>query len=340
MKNRKFVGYCPRKMRLLLLLVGLFVGGLANPAYADNSDKWMTKLNVLLGNRKLSHVRIPGSHDAGAYGEIQPGSVSTIGEGVSSFATNQDIPFLKQLEAGARYFDIRLLERFRGEYHFRHSDWVFKYTLAEALDEIATFLSDSGRSKEIIILDLHTQTEFFGGKSGYNVQSLVNFIAGPLGDSLITPEEVTDCGIPVVGNCTLTQLASKGNVLVFLHKNHWKLSETAKKMTFSWHRDFAADTYTEKSISQKAHWDELDSAANIGLPPTGQLWVMFGQMTPFPSTPLHLARPINPILGAKMYNSWLTKKLNIIAYDYIGKFTHDGKHVAKLIWESNVLQAP
>lgn len=69
---------------------------------ADPPIDWMQQSLSTIGNRKLKHICMPGSHDSGM-SEYHPGTV-----GASYWNTQtQLLDMYNQLVYGARYFDLR-----------------------------------------------------------------------------------------------------------------------------------------------------------------------------------------------------------------------------------------
>src|ERR1043166_8567781 len=62
----------------------------------DNYPDWMSKASTRLANTRLCDLPLPGSHDAGAFGNIDEGSKA------------QGLDIKRQLECGFRYFDFRV----------------------------------------------------------------------------------------------------------------------------------------------------------------------------------------------------------------------------------------
>ncbi|WP_261953738.1 hypothetical protein [Streptomyces nigrescens] len=87
-------------------------------AEAVDLAHWMEQLRPQIGTRPLNRIAMPGSHDAGSW-SIHDGSglcrsgdtydVSRVWPGLAaSMAHTQSRPIVDQLDAGARYIDLRL----------------------------------------------------------------------------------------------------------------------------------------------------------------------------------------------------------------------------------------
>jgi 1-phosphatidylinositol phosphodiesterase len=116
-----------------------------------DTKNWMSKL---AGSTTLNNISMPGSHDAGM-SELHHCS---IGANDANTQTQQ-LNIQGQLEAGSRYFDIRV-DYDHGElvtYHRASEDWGIKspwgcngQTLKAVLDELTAFLS--AHKTEVAIL--------------------------------------------------------------------------------------------------------------------------------------------------------------------------------------------
>lgn len=93
--------------------------------YAANKD-WMKKLHDL---KKINHLSIPGTHN----------SASMHG---SDIVQNQSLTIAQQLEAGIRFFDLRLMQK-ESTLHFYHGPVNQYQTFDEALAVITQFLTDN-----------------------------------------------------------------------------------------------------------------------------------------------------------------------------------------------------
>ncbi|KAF2836662.1 PLC-like phosphodiesterase [Patellaria atrata CBS 101060] len=113
---------------------------------------WMQQNIGTLGNRKLRHICMPGSHDAG---------MSTFGKG-TAFVTRQNtltqvLNIYDQLKAGSRYLDIRPVisggQFFTGHYSEFQDTWlgVNGQSIADIISQINRFTNEY---KELVILDL------------------------------------------------------------------------------------------------------------------------------------------------------------------------------------------
>jgi hypothetical protein len=82
----------------------------------DNPPKnWMSSYRSLLGPRKLKHICMPGSHDAG----MSKLGTNSIWANEANTKT-QNINIYQQLERGSRFFDIRPAYDKDGKYYTGH----------------------------------------------------------------------------------------------------------------------------------------------------------------------------------------------------------------------------
>ncbi|MGE3600312.1 MAG: hypothetical protein AB7N70_32695, partial [Dehalococcoidia bacterium] len=129
---------------------GIVQGAPPVAAQPAANDHWMADLSDTIGQRPLWQVITPGSHDAGTFNWGDP-----VSEGL---AQAQDLDITGQLHAGSRYFDIRADFHDWGgqvgpDYWIKHG--IFFSTnvrLSQVLTQAATWASQPGHEKEIVIL--------------------------------------------------------------------------------------------------------------------------------------------------------------------------------------------
>jgi|RhiMethySRZTD1v2_1073278.scaffolds.fasta_scaffold35584_5 1-phosphatidylinositol phosphodiesterase len=126
----------------------------------DNSD-WMKKLLSHKPDVRLNQLLMPGSHDAGMYVTHD----YPLGGG-GAWAKTQNLAMLQQLQAGARYFDIRICTH-NGVLTTYHGDTgygAYGATLDEMLADVRSFLSSPSGSGEVVILKFsHTYSNSTAG---------------------------------------------------------------------------------------------------------------------------------------------------------------------------------
>ncbi|MEZ4779161.1 MAG: hypothetical protein R2786_07225 [Flavobacteriaceae bacterium] len=114
---------------------------------------WMQDNISSLGDKKLSEICIPGSHDSGMYKRTVGGK-----GGIDCNTLTQTYPIAGQLQYGARYFDIRPGIASGGFFYTGHYSetlgvWVGAngQSIADIITDINTFTESSN---ELIILNL------------------------------------------------------------------------------------------------------------------------------------------------------------------------------------------
>lgn len=105
--------------------------------WASSPQGWMGALRPVIKDRQLRHVVMPGTHDSGM------GRWTHSWFGVPANTQTQGLNFYEQLVAGARWFDLRVIE-------YRDSDQ--EYLAAHVNDELSGYaIGGAGESLEDII---------------------------------------------------------------------------------------------------------------------------------------------------------------------------------------------
>ncbi|QNL48159.1 hypothetical protein H8S90_15260 [Olivibacter sp. SDN3] len=127
--------------------------------------KWMEHMYDHLKNKPLWQITIPGSHDAGAYKMSEtrvPSKCRTlkfdkinIGKITRLFSETQFLTLGQQLNAGARFFDLRPTKH-DGRFYAYHDN--IGASFHDMLDDIQSFLRST--SRELIILKISTFCSF------------------------------------------------------------------------------------------------------------------------------------------------------------------------------------
>ncbi|XP_053715948.1 PI-PLC X domain-containing protein 2 [Synchiropus splendidus] len=185
-----------------------------------NAD-WMGSLPSKISAMPLKHVAIPGSHDSFTYwvdvhapvGPDQRMYVKYLATMFSVLAKKimvkwsmtQNLTFKEQLDAGIRYFDLRVSSKpgeAGTEIYFIHG--LFGHKVRDCLTEMNTFL---GRhKKEVIFLDFNHHYAMALDHHNYLIGMLQEVFGGKL------------CTNSVVENITLDYLwEKKYQVIVFYH---------------------------------------------------------------------------------------------------------------------------
>jgi hypothetical protein len=135
------------------------VAGRSVAAANVSPDRWMADLSPIIGQRPLKQVVIPGSHDAGTYGNF-PGSVPGFFEPTNNIAQAQGTDITGQLNAGSRYFDMRATFKDWGgnagaDYWNNHGSLISTdVRLRQMLDQAADWANKPGHEKEILVLQV------------------------------------------------------------------------------------------------------------------------------------------------------------------------------------------
>lgn len=182
-------------------------------------SRWMRDNLATIGKIPLNLLALPGTHDSGAYSisslsDISPDNaqvfLSKIAPAVgANWAQSQDLTVLGQLNAGIRYFDLRVCHvagpsSSLGQqpvpgYYLCHAFYGAK--LDEVFADIRSFYQQGGAyAQEIVLLDMnHIYTnssagvnwgggEFWmpGGPNG-EFPALCQFVTASIGDLLLPP---------------------------------------------------------------------------------------------------------------------------------------------------------
>jgi hypothetical protein len=106
--------------------------------WASSPRGWMRALYPVIKDRQLRHVVVPGAHDAGM------GVWSNSWGGVPANTQTQGLSFYDQIFAGARYFDLRVVE---------YRDHDREYLAAHVNDELSGFVLGGGGESVKDIID-------------------------------------------------------------------------------------------------------------------------------------------------------------------------------------------
>ncbi|NWD66425.1 hypothetical protein HX870_02160 [Pseudomonas gingeri] len=153
--------------------LGIYIGQSKRPSLS----KWMEALLAKRPWVTLNDVVMPGSHDAGMCKTESSGSLG----GGGSSAETQRLSIVEQLNAGSRYFDLRVHRRANGDYHFGHfsndsnSLGAFGERVEVVLDGIKSFLQTN--AKECVILKWSHTGDLI------NMNSLLAVIKNRLGNA-------------------------------------------------------------------------------------------------------------------------------------------------------------
>jgi hypothetical protein len=161
---------------ILLALVGAVLVGLngcntgipRRAAAVANHAAWMQDRLAVLGNRKLSRLVLPASHDAGMYRSNR-----------LRWGQTQCLSIYGQLAYGVRWFDLR--PKWTGKTFVTHHGAVSGPDLSEVLHDLRVFANE-GRHELILLKFSH-----FSGINGDLYRKLADQLAGTLGPWLFRP---------------------------------------------------------------------------------------------------------------------------------------------------------
>ncbi|XP_032487344.1 PI-PLC X domain-containing protein 2 isoform X1 [Phocoena sinus] len=188
-----------------------------------NAD-WMASLPPLLHNVPLSNLAIPGSHDSFSYwvDEKSPvgpdqtpaikrlARISLVKKLMKKWSVTQNLTFREQLDAGIRYFDLRVSSKpgdADQEIYFIHG--LFGIRVWDGLMEIDSFLTQ--HPQEIVFLDFN---HFYAMDEAHH-KRLILRIQEAFGNKL--------CSACSVESMTLQTLwEKKCQVLIFYHCPFYK----------------------------------------------------------------------------------------------------------------------
>jgi hypothetical protein len=145
-----------------------------------NNSSWMGRLLALHPTIKLNQITMPGSHDAGMY---RPG--------VTTAANTQHLSIFDQLQAGVRYFDLRVcVWNVTGPEPWTYHGASYGGRLDDILDDVKRFIV--ANPTEAVFLKFRS---FVWGDQQPTVQLVTSKLAGHLYFSASTPifaEETLD----------------------------------------------------------------------------------------------------------------------------------------------------
>ncbi len=190
-----------------------------------HSHNWMGNMFDTIedfGNRKLSQIALPGSHDTGM-NEDDIGSCDMGGRSCNTATQREDIE--GQLNLGARYFDIRpKVEQDNSGLYWRtgHVSSIVDATAGclgedkfSIINSLQAFFEDDKHSKELVILKIAhctnpPQTADAGAYArctDSQRSEMAHNLAGHLGDLLVKGE--VD-----LNNMTLNEILENGNIIL------------------------------------------------------------------------------------------------------------------------------
>ncbi|XP_030384337.1 PI-PLC X domain-containing protein 1 [Scaptodrosophila lebanonensis] len=143
---------------------------------------WMNEQRLLVGNKRLRDLFIPGTHDSGSY---RPNFDPLLRENlVTKYSLTQDDDIRGQLMHGVRYLDIRV-----GYYRASHEKFFIYHgitkqrPLQEVINQVRDFVHETN---EIVIFGLKEFPVGFGKGLGVH-RLLVSYLREQFGELIVHP---------------------------------------------------------------------------------------------------------------------------------------------------------
>jgi hypothetical protein len=253
---------------------------------------WMHAMKEL-DDRPLRELVIPGSHDAGTF--VMEHRID------NNSSKCQEISILEQLKAGSRYLDLRAWKASDGEYWLYHGKAWTHVKLADALADIKTFLDQS--TGEIVIATLLIDDKT-------NIDAGWQWACKQVKDYMATPSVVNGKSFADV---TLRQFRDARKRLVLLRSG--AVSQlTCMDREGVWGNSLEPSDYV-KALDDYRIWSDKMWILHLGIPYKGEIH------NAMPTRAEWNAKEFVPrFKGEKPYESWLTRRLNIINVDFIEQF--------------------
>ena len=228
---------------------------------------WMGDIAASISHRRLRDVVLPGSHDCGTYG-ITPDSPYTpdapldageIGKGVViSWSVTQQLSIAAQLDAGIRYFDLRVnYDTDRNDFYTCHA--LRGVSVDEVLNAVGDFISRS--PNEVVLLDFN---HFFTVTADFH-QRLSKKIVGRLGKKMLP----NSAGFEV----TMQEIWNQGKNVIVAYKD----DATVSAVPLLWRNDSIDSPWPEQ-------WTDAGLKAwliqHVIGKPQSRFWVLQGVITP------------------------------------------------------------
>lgn len=204
-----------------------------NTAALKDLSNWMAK-KTDLNTTRLLDITLPGTHNSAAfdlttelnandpdYSTVESGTFnipdSVISQWICGYALTQSLSLSEQLQAGARYLDLRFdyddaTSSWRG-YHF-----LWGLEMPELLEQIATFSKE--HPKEVIVLEFGTiyNPAVTAEQKGDYSALITNIFAGQLIPTTTNLENITigelqDAGTTVMAVVRDNEIATLSDVL-------------------------------------------------------------------------------------------------------------------------------
>ncbi|MFK0230819.1 hypothetical protein ACIQUL_34165 [Streptomyces sp. NPDC090303] len=231
----------------------------ASPVRAATSDlalgSWMEQLRGTVGDRPLNRIVMPGSHDSGSWSITKNSGMCPYGESAdvarkwpalaSSMSRTQSGSLTRQLDAGARYFDLRLC-KVDGAWYTYHGGprggLFFDRTASDGtvtrgeVHEIADWIAR--HPAELVTVKLITAGP--PGTARSDNQEALTLLAGALGGGAGHPALADDSLVPT---STYDQFMAAGK--------HVVLIDVRGDSGFRW-------TWRQSSLAYRGSYVEVD----------------------------------------------------------------------------------
>ncbi len=164
------------------------------PKVAPDNSNWMRDLRRAKPGIRLNAITMPGSHDAGMY------------RGGGDKYLTQTLTISKQLNAGSRYFDLRISDDGGGLWTYHNV--VYGGSLPNILADVRDFVDE--HPDELVFLK-------FRSDDSSDQQPTVDLVKKTLGKRLYRNNASPT---PNIARQTLDNLHKKGSVVAAFHKDY------------------------------------------------------------------------------------------------------------------------
>lgn len=343
--------FCSRKKIAFssVFLVSLIQSGVAlsGVTFGGRNDAWMSEMSDIIGDKKLSQIVLPGTHDSGtsgiggANGNVAKTQVKTIGE---------------QLSDGIRYFDIRLTENAHRDCADPSVWWIHhgerdSYRFQDAVTQIKDFVKDPSHKNELIVLDLQETVLKYNDGRALNV--LFDYIEKQLGgpDGYILNKASKNYGLnrPIKDIWAYNKKSDKKRqIIVLVPEGDLNISESGCGARFSKDNFYSRDQYLygfyrevedangkkpdiDSALSQSiaTNYNNVDifnryrsmqqsgglTVLNLAPRPSNSwyatAWANFSGLALYDYANYYVNYPLNVLEKPNCYEGWLGKRLYI-----------------------------
>lgn len=296
----------------------------------------MTDLAPVIEGRALNAVALPGTHDSGTYAitalsTIAPGqdlpewvnSVHALGPAgrvaaqiIAGWSKTQPVDIAAQLQAGIRYFDLRVVRQ-AGEYYVCHG--MYSAKVDDVISAVRAFTNQ--HPKEIVILDFNHLYEMPNPSAHAPlVAKLMAAFGNKLAPNTLPP--TTSVG----------ELWSKGYQVIALYAD----ADAVSQSPGLWPQSAISSPWPNTKDLSMLHADLDRYRSNR---PSDQLFVLQGVLTPdggligkgllpgHPGSNQALAAEVTPSV-VRWVRSWPNSQVNIVIVDW---FTADPNYVDAIV---------